>query len=172
MPPDTTPHRGFVRSPHGDIEYRELGSGPALLLLHALPASSRQFAEQMWRVAAERRVIAMTMMGCGASDRPPQPYTQLSEFARTVAWLLDGLGIERADLFGTHTGAGLSVAVAAEHPGRVRRLVLQEAYDYTASAAGEERLRAVHHYFPLAQDGSHLLELWRRHGGDSYGTLR
>jgi pimeloyl-ACP methyl ester carboxylesterase len=166
MPPDTTPHRGFVRGPHGDIEYRELGSGPALLLLHALPASSRQFAEQMWRVAAERRVIAMTMMGCGASDRPPQPYTQLSEFARTVAWLLDGLGIERVDLFGTHTGAGLSVAVAAEHPDRVRRLVLQEAYDYTASATGEERLRAVHHYFPLAQDGSHLLELWRRHGGD------
>ncbi len=105
MPPDTTPHRGFVRSPHGDIEYRELGSGPALLLLHALPASSRQFAEQMWRVAAGRRVLAMTMMGCGASDRPPQPYTQLSEFARTVAWLLDGLGIEQADLFGTHTGA-------------------------------------------------------------------
>ncbi|MDA0256872.1 MAG: alpha/beta hydrolase [Chloroflexi bacterium] len=161
-----TPRRGFVHSPHGDIEYRELGSGPALLLLHALPASSRQFAQQMWRVAEGRRVIAMTMMGCGASDRPLQPYTELPEFARTVAWLLDGLDIAQADLLGTHTGAGLAVAVAAEHPERVRRLILQEAYDYTASKTGEERLRTVHHYFPLAEDGSHLLELWRRHGGD------
>lgn len=158
--------RGFVRSPHGDIEYRELGSGPALLLLHALPYSSRQYAEQMWRVADGRRVIAMTMMGCGASDRPPQPYTQLSEFAQTVAWLLDGLGIERADLFATHTGAGVAVAFAAEHPERVGRLILQEAFDYTVSETGEERLRTAHHYFPLAADGSHLLELWRRHGGD------
>ncbi len=169
-PVERAPHRGFVRGPHGDIEYRELGSGPALLLLHALPASSRQFARQMWRLARGRRVIAMTMMGCGASDRPPRPYTELPEFARTVAWLLDGLGIERADLFGTHTGAGLSVAVAAEHPELVRRLILQEAYDYTASETGEQGLRRVHHYFPLVQDGSHLLELWRRHGGDRPGA--
>ncbi len=177
-PPDERrPHRGFVRSPHGDIEYRELSggelsSGEPLLLLHALPASSRQFASHMWRVARDRRVVAMTMMGCGASDRPPAPYTELPQFAQTVAWLLDGLGIERVDLFGTHTGAGLSVGVAAEHPERVRRLVLQEAYDYTASPTGEEGLRRVHHYFPLEADGGHLLALWRRHGGDQPGADR
>ena len=167
---DREPRRGFVHSPHGDIEYRELGSGSPLLLLHALPYSSRQYAKHMWRVAEGRHVIAMTMMGCGASDRPPEPYTDLGQFALSIAWLLDGLGIDRVDVLGTHTGAGVSVAFAAEHPQRVRRLILQEAYDYTASETGEDGLRRVHHYYPLAADGGHLLELWRRHGGDRPGA--
>lgn len=163
--------RGFVLSPDGNIEYRELGEGPPLVLLHALPQSSRAYHRVMWRVAQGRRVIAMSLMGCGDSDRPPTPYASLDQFGQTVAWLLDGLEIERADLFATHTGASVAVPFAADHPDRLRRLILQEVFNYPAADdAARERLHRAHHYYPLRADGSHLVELWRRHGGDRPGA--
>ena len=167
--------RGFVLGPDGHIEYREAGpqreSGkPPLLLLHALPQSSRMYLPHFDRLAQERHVVAWTMPACGDSDRPPTPYTSLDQFAQAAVWLLDGLGIERADLFGTHTGAHIAVAIAANHPDRVGSMVVQEVYNYGATEEGRERIRRVHHYTPLRPDGGHLLELWEQHGGTEPGA--
>lgn len=167
--------RGFVHGPDGHIEYREAGptrerGKPPLLLLHALPQSSRQYHPHLARLSAERRAVAWTMPACGESDRPPTPYATLDEFARAAVWLLDGLGIERADVFGTHTGAHVAIALAANHPERVGSMVVQEVYHYGATEAGRERLHRVHHFAPLRPDGGHLLEVWRRHGGDAPGA--
>ena len=109
--------RGFVLGADGHIEYREAGpqreSGrPPLLLLHALPQSSRMYLPHMERLSRERRVVAWTMPACGDSDRPTTPYTTLDEFAQAAVWLLDGLGIDRTDLFATHTGSAVAIALA------------------------------------------------------------
>ena len=175
MADDVRVRRGFVLGPDGHIEYREAGpererGKPPLLLLHALPQSSRQYVPHLARLSGERRVVAWTMPACGESDRPPEPYTSLDQFARAAVWLLDGLGIERADVFGTHTGAHVGVALAANHPRRVGSMVVQEVYHYGATEAGRERIHRVHHFAPLRPDGGHLLEVWRRHGGDAPGA--
>lgn len=167
--------RGFVLGRDGNIEYREAGpqreSGkPPLLLMHALPQSSRAYLPHFERLSRDRRVIAWTMPACGESDRPPTPYTSLDEFAQAAAWLLDGLGIDQADLFATHTGAAVSIAFAANHPDRLGSFVVQEVYSYGAAENGEARLHRAHHYFPLQSDGGHLLEVWKRHGGDQPGA--
>ena len=63
----------------------------------------------MWRVAQGRRVIAMSMMGCGQSARPEVPYTEMNQYAETVLWFLDSLDIDKTDIFATHTGSALAV---------------------------------------------------------------
>ena len=40
-----TLRRGFVLSPHGNIEYFEVGSGEPLIMLHPTPSSSMAFRE-------------------------------------------------------------------------------------------------------------------------------
>ena len=163
--------RGFVLGHDGNIEYREAGpqleSGkPPLLLLHALPQSSRMYLPHFERLSRDRRVIAISMPACGDSDRPPTPYTSLDQFAQAAVWLLDGLSIDRVDLFATHTGAAVAIAFAANHPERIGSFVVQEVYSYSADENGAARLHRAHHYFPLQSDGGHLLEIWKKHGGD------
>lgn len=49
-------------------------------------------------------------------------------------------------------------------------MVVQEPFAYGTAEDGHARLRRAHHYFPLRADGSHLVEIWQRHGGDAPGA--
>ena len=162
--------RGFVQCPDGNIEYFEMGTGEPLVMLHATPASCMAYRDIAPLLADEFRVIAMSTMGYGQSDRPDPPYTTLREFGRAVTWLLDGLGIERTDVFATHTGSAVAIALAANHPERISSMVVQEVFNYGATDGGRARLHRAHHFAPLRPDGGHLLEIWQRHGGDAPGA--
>ena len=155
--------RGFVQSPGGNIEYRETGTGAPLLLLHMTPFSSVYFAGVLPLLARVVRAIALTTPGYGASDRPPQPYTTMEQFASSVVRAMDGLGLDRAHLLGTHTGAQLALEVAARHPERVQRLVLEEPFNWNAPHRREIHLRT--HLGEHREDGGHLADLWRRMAG-------
>jgi pimeloyl-ACP methyl ester carboxylesterase len=160
--------RGFVQCPDGNIEYMEVGSGPPLILLHGTPMSAMSYRHVAPLLADAFRVIAMTTMGYGQSDRPDPPYTTLEEFARSVTWLMDGLGIERAHVDGNRTGSEFAAMLAAEHPQRVDRLILEEIFNWSPPnrrAAHE----GLHQYLAPQSDGAHLLELWRKVGGDRPG---
>ena len=52
------------------IAYRELGSGPPVLLLHGWPTSSFLWRDVMVPVAEHNRVVAVDLPGFGASDKP------------------------------------------------------------------------------------------------------
>ncbi len=161
--------RGFVLSPHGNIEYFELGSGEPLVMLHPTPGSCMVFRDVAPLLAGEIRVISMSTMGFGQSDRPPSPYTTLTEFAEAVVWLLDGLGLERANVYGLLTGSEIAVEVAASWPDRVGKLVVEEVFNWNTPARRAVHER-IHRYVPERPDGSHLIELWRKVGGDREGA--
>ncbi len=157
--------RGFVLSPHGNIEYWEVGSGKPLVMLHSTPSSCMAFRDVAPLLAGEVRVISMSTMGFGQSDRPPEAYTTLHQFAQAVVWLMDGLELERASVYGLLTGSEIAAEVAASWPERVDQLILDEVFNWNTPSrrAVHERL---HRYIPAQPDGSHLLELWRKVGGD------
>lgn len=67
--------------------------------------------------------ITLDTRGTGASGKPQGPYST-RQFAADVIAVLDHLGIERADVYGTSMGGRVAQWVAADHPDRVRRLVL------------------------------------------------
>lgn len=163
--------RRLVESPDGYIESRDLGPtvvapGAAaerepLLLVHSTPGAAASYDAFLPLLARERRVVALSSPGYGSSDRPPEPYTTLAEYARALGWGLDGLGIDSASVFGTQTGALLAIEFAAAFPERTVRLVLEEPFHWGTPARREALLR-THSYEPPRSDGSHLLALWQR----------
>ncbi len=161
--------RGFVLSPHGNIEYFEVGNGEPLVMLHSTPNSCMAYRDIAPLLAADCRAIAMSTMGYGQSDRPPEPYTTLTEFARAVTWLLDGLGLEKASVYGNSTGSQIALVLAAEFPERVDKLILEEVFNWGTPSRRAVHER-VHRYYEESADGSHLLDLWKKVGGDRPGA--
>ena len=152
--------RGFVHSPDGNIDYREAGEGPAILLIHGTPESSAKMSRSFPYLEDEFHCVAMSTMGYGDSDRPPEPYTSTEQFAQAAIWVLDGLGIERAAVFGTHTGAVIAACVAAEWPERVSAAILEEPFNWNTPAR-LQAMKSVHTGEGESADGRHLVDIWR-----------
>ncbi|MDA0564199.1 alpha/beta hydrolase [Streptomonospora sp. S1-112] len=121
-----TDHRvhGTARAADGTaLAYQRAGEGPPLVLL-AGQANNHHWWD---RVRADfhrtRATITLDYRGTGGSGAPDGPYST-RVFADDVVAVLDHLGVERADVYGTSMGGRVAQWVAARHPGRVRRLVL------------------------------------------------
>jgi pimeloyl-ACP methyl ester carboxylesterase len=101
------------------------GEGPVVLLIHGFPDSSGLWRHQVPALtAAGLRVVAPDLRGFGESDRPGavEEYAIRRSVADMVA-VLDGLGVERAQVVGHDFGAVVAWVLAASAPARVERLV-------------------------------------------------
>lgn len=159
------PQRAYAHTPRGGLHYAQAGDGPPLLLLHATPGSHRAYRELLPRLAPRFRAIAVDTPGFGNSDAPPGQVT-IDGLAESLVALLDALSIERAHVFGLHTGNKIAAALAARWPDRVQRVVLAGQTHSLIVEQGrrDEAIRAlVEHYFPKyaeSADGSHRLRAW------------
>ncbi|MDO9436358.1 alpha/beta fold hydrolase [Hydrogenophaga sp.] len=149
--------RGFVDVSEGQVHYREAGvaqdSRLPLVMLHASPGSARMLEPMMRALAPGRRVVATDTLGNGDSSAPQEASGSIAYFADAHLRALDALGLERFDLYGSHTGANIACEIAIAHPQRVRRLVLDGVSLYSP----EERADMLEHYAPgvaLDQQGS------------------
>ena len=113
--------RGFVKTRHGHIEYREAGAGEPLVILHSTPNNSAQYQELFPYLSDRYRVIAPTTLGYGDSDRPPYPYTTVREFSESLLWFLDGLRLERIQLIGSKTSTDSAFKRSGSCPSSARR---------------------------------------------------
>jgi 3-oxoadipate enol-lactonase len=99
------------------------GSGPALLLCHALGADRTMWDRQVEELAPRRRVIRYDHRGHGQSDAPPGPYT-VADLGGDVITLADVLELDVFDFCGISMGGMVGMWLASSHPDRVRSLVL------------------------------------------------
>lgn len=154
--------RGFVDSPDGQIHYVTSGSGDPVIFLHPSPHSWNFFTRAIPVIAQRFQFIGMDTMGYGDSARPPKPYTEMIEYARSVTWLMDGLGLEKASVVGHLTGSEIATEVGAAFPERVDKLVLSEVFnwDKPSRRAVHEN---IHRIVEAKPDGSHLLEMWNKY---------
>lgn len=101
--------------------------GFPLMMIHGSGPGVTAWAN--WRLvipelAKHRRVVAPDMLGFGYSERPADQIYNRERWVAHAIGVLDALGLEQVDLVGNSFGGGLSLALAIEHPERVRRLVL------------------------------------------------
>jgi pimeloyl-ACP methyl ester carboxylesterase len=149
--------RGFVDIAEGQVHLRRAGAaaGLPLVMVHASPGSARMLEPLIGRFAEARPVIACDTLGNGDSAAPARRDADIAYFADAHLRALDGLGVDRFDLYGSHTGANIACEIAIAAPARVRRLVL----DGVSLYAPEERAEMLVHYAPgvtLDQQGSQL----------------
>lgn len=99
------------------------GDGAPLVLLHGWGASADLFAPLLDALAPGRRLLVPDLPGFGGTSPPPMPWGA-EDYAAWVVALLDRLGVRRADVIGHSHGGRVAIALAAEHPDRVHRVVL------------------------------------------------
>jgi len=110
------------------IAYRELGSGPrVIVLVHGLLMDVRMFTVLAPTLAAAgNRVILADMLGHGASAQPHDMADySMPQFGRDVIALLDHLGVQQAVVGGTSLGANVALEAAVHAPERVRGLFVE-----------------------------------------------
>lgn len=101
----------------------EMGSGPAILLLHGFPSFWWTWRELIAPLAESGyRVIAMDLRGYGGSDHPPQGYDPTT-LARDCVSVIRSLGEVRATVIGHGIGSVIGWTMAAQSPEAVTALV-------------------------------------------------
>lgn len=108
------------------INYQDQGKGVPVVLVHSSGLSSRQWSRLSARLAESHRVIALDLLGSGASD--PVPRDEPFHFSADVGALeavIDTLG-EPFHLVGHSYGGLVALTAARKRPERVLSIALFE----------------------------------------------
>jgi pimeloyl-ACP methyl ester carboxylesterase len=118
--PRSQPVDGF------SLAYDRHGEGPTVVLLHGWPGMRTDY-RALVPLLGDFDVLVPDLRGFGESDKhladPAEHYSAAGQ-ARSVAGLLEELGLEGAIVAGYDVGSRVAQALARDHPGRVRALVL------------------------------------------------
>ena len=106
-----------------DLWYLDAGQGPAVMFIHGLTSSHRNWDQLVEKLKPDHRVLAPDLFGHGASAKSMGDYS-LGAHAATLRDLLDQLGINRVTLVGHSFGGGIAMQFCYLFPERVERLVL------------------------------------------------
>ncbi len=99
------------------------GIGKPILCIHGITANCRCWDMLAETLAPTYNPMAMDLRGRGRSDKPDTGYS-LEHHMRDINFLLDDLGLDRVVIMGHSLGAFIGLALAAEYPQRVERLIL------------------------------------------------
>lgn len=159
----TTLRRGFVDVGGRQVHYRVAGQGPPVVLLHQTPASSAELEPLMRHLAPQFTVLAPDTPGFGQSDAlcAPDDEPGIDRFTDALLGLFDALGLHRAALYGSHTGAIFATRFASRHPHRLWALVPNGVLLNSAAERAELQAHYVQRFVP-DWAGTHLAWLWSR----------
>lgn len=153
----------FVEIDGTSVHVRLSGQvGPPLLLLHQAPTSARILESRLELFGSGFQCIAPDIPGLGQSDALDESPVTIEKLARFFVRLLEHLGVKRALLYGSHTGALVATEIAIQRPDLAVAVVTNGYPIYTR----EESAQRLATYFPHLEpdwDGSHLVWLWYRY---------
>jgi pimeloyl-ACP methyl ester carboxylesterase len=122
----TQPSPHYLDVPGGRLYYEVRGSGPLLLVI-GQPMTSAPFGPLADLLAEDHTVVTYDPHGLGAStiDDPSLDVTPEIE-GDDLAYLVDAIGGERADVFASSGGAIAALAFAARHPDKAGTVIAHE----------------------------------------------
>lgn len=107
----------------GQIFWREIGQGEALVLLHGSWSDSSQWVPVLEQLGAEYNCFAPDLLGFGESERPDVHYS-IELQVETLAEYLESLRLRQVYLIGHSLGAWIAASYALKYLDQVRGLVL------------------------------------------------
>lgn len=152
--------RHFIRVGDREVHYRRAGSGPPFVLFHVSPQSSAFVIPGMLPLADSHTLIALDTPGYGESDALPQVAPTMVDYADAALETLGALGIAKAPIFGSHTGANIAVELARRAPDRVAALVL-DGLSLNTPEISHDRIASYAPTFQPSADGAHLAWAWQ-----------
>jgi len=118
----------YVTNEGHELWFEATGSGSPILLSGGFGLVDSQFERVTPLLAEHFRVINWNWRGVGRSDRALAAPPSIDAWTRDLEAVLDAADVETAALWGTSTGALVSLHFAARHADRVRALVTYPSY--------------------------------------------
>ena len=117
--------RRTADTPAGTIEYRESGSGPAVVFVHGVGVNGDLWRRVAPPLARDHRCIVPDLP-FGAHSIPLREDADLSlpGMARIVADFIEALDLDEVTILANDTGGAVSQWLVGHHPERIGRLVL------------------------------------------------
>ena len=106
------------------IHYRDEGSGPPLILIHANFASLLSWDDAVESLKTTHRVLRFDMTGHGLTGPDPSGDYSLERTVELTGRFVDALQLEHFSIGGTSLGGTVAMHYTAAHPERVDRLIL------------------------------------------------
>jgi pimeloyl-ACP methyl ester carboxylesterase len=115
-----------VRTTDGTVAYRELGSGPALLLIMGADESMDGWPPSMVdALAARHEVVVFDNAGVGRTSAVSAPGSlSITAMTSQTSALISALALRRPAVLGWSMGGMIAQALAVSHPAQVSRLIL------------------------------------------------
>ncbi len=136
--------QGFLDA--GGIRTRYLHSGrtgaPPLLLLHGVGGHAEAYIRNLGPHGEEFDVWAIDMIGHGWTDKGTHDL-EVKHYVDHVLKVLDTLGFDKVSISGESLGGWVASRLAADHPDRIERLVLNTAGGSQADPKVMERLKTL-----------------------------
>jgi len=127
----------------GNLQVRECGSGPPLVLWHSLFVDSRTWQRLLEPLSRDHRLLVIDGPSHGGSSPAVRRFT-LAECAQSAAEILDHLGVEEpVDWLGNAWGGHVGILFAAGWPERCRSLVAVGTPVHGIGRAERRRSRAL-----------------------------
>jgi pimeloyl-ACP methyl ester carboxylesterase len=105
------------------LHIEEAGQGSAVVAVHGLGSSGRDWGAVTPLVAARHRIIVPDLRGHGRSQRPPGRY-DVPRFAADVAAVCDRMAVEKAHVVGLSLGGMIAFELALARPDLVHSMVI------------------------------------------------
>jgi len=118
------PEPKTIELARGRAAYCDTGAGPAVVMVHGLPGSNRDFRWLSPCLEADLRVVRLDMPGFGGTAERTGRGHRLSHQVTFVREVLDALEIDRCVVLGHSYGGGVAAQLAATDPDRVMGLAL------------------------------------------------
>ncbi|KQM22200.1 alpha/beta fold hydrolase [Novosphingobium sp. Leaf2] len=145
------------------IHYRVAGDGPAVVMLHDSPRSSRLHLATMRALSRRFRVYALDTPGYGNSQPLASSDPTIADFAATLDACLAALGIEGAPIYATHTSAKIALEYAAHRDAaKPRGKVILDGLSIPEQPTDPAFIAAYMRPFVLDDSGGYLAAEWTR----------
>jgi pimeloyl-ACP methyl ester carboxylesterase len=121
------PDGKLIEAGDHSIHYIDMGSGTTTVFLHGGGpgcSSWTDFGSATAFFPDNRRLILMDMLQYGRSSKEPFTAPRWSYHAQVIAKALDAIGIEKADFVCNSIGGSTALALAAERPDLVGKMVI------------------------------------------------
>ncbi|WP_298199436.1 alpha/beta hydrolase [Novosphingobium sp.] len=152
--------RGYVDAGGRPVHFRTCGAGPAVVLLHDSPRSSRLHRDTMLALGDRFTVFALDTPGYGNSAALDRTEPTIPDFAAALGQALHALGLDRAPIYATHTSAKIALALAVR--GGAAPVLVLDGLSLPEPMVSEDFIAAYMRPFRIDDDGAHLAAEWSR----------
>lgn len=115
---------------------------PPLILLHGVGGHAEAYVRNLKAHGRHFDTWAIDMVGHGWSAKPDHPY-ELPHYVDHLLRFMDAQGWEKAHVSGESLGGWIASRLAADHPDRVERVVLNTAGGSRAEPTVMARLKSI-----------------------------